>query len=1115
MADDRKLRIVIKDHECNRVGEVAAFESFVSVSRVNDVGEATLVAGYGASDDNDDVLDSLDTADMILEAYIKPPGHTTFMDDPAWAGFLRDARIEQTGPSRVGTYVFRDYNHLLTRRVVVPPEGGSHDEHYGTTSNIMRDLVREHAAENAEEERQIPGLSVEANDDVDTPGLYSDTTALVFGAGLPEYVRVNDLFVWNGWLYLGTETEPDSDNYAGIYRSADGTTWTQVMDGTSPVEGLYGYPITSINCFCEFDGWLYAGCSQDWEDGEALVMRTFNGEDWSLAATFPNLAGIWSLAEFDGDLYAGTTGDTDLGSETYLWSSADGLVWVAAADAQVSWGVCPSLGSRIEHIRCSALYTWGSHLYLGTMYKYATSVPGWKREEYEARIYRTDDGTTITEVLGVVSAHEFLSFIEWGDYLYAGSGRTRWDSFPCVSNQDYGSGGRIYRSTSGAAWTQVFGGNLDSTHYSAAISDMMVSTDSNGEDALWAASGWRKGGSARIYYSLDGETWTLGANITTIPYAFTLALVLFLGENYAGMGCYAHAISDPGLGDDWSPDHGDVWRVVLSAGDLAESGATGRWGTLLDKLREIAEQSGNHDFGIVGKDSLLYCDIYQTFEFRVRYPQWGTDNRWDGTQGLSFSIQRGNMDQPEYATIRGSRPNYLYLLGPSSGEERTIDEYPDAVSMSESPWNRIEGTANAQAVDTASARNSMGWSELELQGPYREFQFQALETEICYFPDTWKLGDLVSASFAGVLAECKIQEVAIMAMEGAAVYTIQPTFRALSVEVEATPDVVIAGSFARANLAGASAHISYDDGATWEMATRWTTNMNETWDMIEHSRSGYLFAAVGSGTGGALGEIWRSTNRGVSWQRVEQHASERYFWSLVEAANGDILAGTATTGEFWRSQDNGDTWAKVDQTAANRTIWCMARADNGDLLAGCNLREVYRSQDDGANWALVDTLAPSFETVIRSMITLSDGTMLCGTGFGRAEIWQSTDNGATWVYISNLPSEENCFCFAESEDGSTVFAGSGNETKVHRSYDGGVTWNSSDRLCNSGVYVRSLAVLANGDILAGTDCDDGVTDVANVYRSQDDGATWAYFSQIAGTPDNEVNTLLVLSTEGS
>ena len=59
MAEDRKLQLIIKDHNCARVGEVASYESFVSVERVNDVGEATLVAGFGASDENDRVLDSL------------------------------------------------------------------------------------------------------------------------------------------------------------------------------------------------------------------------------------------------------------------------------------------------------------------------------------------------------------------------------------------------------------------------------------------------------------------------------------------------------------------------------------------------------------------------------------------------------------------------------------------------------------------------------------------------------------------------------------------------------------------------------------------------------------------------------------------------------------------------------------------------------------------------------------------------------------------------------------------------------------------------------------------------------------------------------------------------
>jgi hypothetical protein len=168
---------------------------------------------------------------------------------------------------------------------------------------------------------------------------------------------------------------------------------------------------------------------------------------------------------------------------------------------------------------------------------------------------------------------------------------------------------------------------------------------------------------------------------------------------------------------------------VPAAADVAPSGVSGRWQTLLEKLKEIADQSGEHDFRVVGQDSFLYCfDGYQQFEFRVRSPQWGADNRWDGTRGVSFSLPRGNMVDPAYSTIRGTRPTHLYLLGPSADDERTVEEYADAAAQAESPWNRIEAVADAQAVEAASARQSIAAAELEERGPYKDLEFQVQET---------------------------------------------------------------------------------------------------------------------------------------------------------------------------------------------------------------------------------------------------------------------------------------------------------------------------------------------------------------------------------------------------
>jgi len=742
--ESRKLKIVIKNHDCERVGELTSFKSFDAVSKINDTGNARLVAGYDGY--NDEILDSLDTADMILECYIQPPGHSGFLDNPVWSGFLRDRKIQVVDNARIGTYEFKDFNHLLERRLVIPPDGGSHDEEYGLATNVMRRLVRKHAAEDAEPQRQLEGLSVESDDEETIPNIYiEDTSALVFGSNMPSWVRINTLLTWNGWMYAGTETRRPDGVYAAIYRTADGLTWEQVFIG-SP--GTYASGITSINCLAEFDGQLWAGCTQEWGDSPPIVIRSTDGVSWTREREFANdEGGVWALASFDGSLFAGTTGYGTGDATTYIWKSDDGEAWTSVATTNDTL----FFGGPFVHRyykACYSLYEWDGHLYAGLVYKRFFSLGIGVRDYNKkwARAERSNDGTTWNQVFTAsnYASEGVLSFIEFDGRLYLGTGRTRYTTFFWFSNVEFAMGGQIWRSSNGTTWAQVFGGSQKS----GAISDFLVTTDDDGDSVLWAASGWRRGGWAQVFQSSNGSTWNSIAEITTVPYAWLLSFAELLGNRFVSTGSYDK-------GGERKPDYGDVWRVVPADSDIGNTGAVGRWATLLEKLKDIAEESGNTDFRIVGYDSFIYCP--QSFEFQVRTPQWGTDNSWDGENGVSFALERSNMTSPVYQDLRGSRPNMVYVLGPSADTERIVEEYYLTTTWTEeSPWARIEGSVNAQSVDSAPARGNMGLAQLELNGPRVEFDFEILETDTVHYvgenidnehPMSFNLGDIVTAWF--------------------------------------------------------------------------------------------------------------------------------------------------------------------------------------------------------------------------------------------------------------------------------------------------------------------------------------------------------------------------------
>lgn len=1007
------------------------------------MGDAKLVAHWGASAEDDAVLDQLNVADIIIEVYVRPYGHARYLTDPIWSGFLRDSRIEQDGPVKMGTWTFKDFNHLLTRRVVKPPEGASHYEDYGTVSDVMRGLVRSHAAELADIDRQIPGLSVESDDETETDGLYGlDESRLVFGSNMPEWVRVNCLFQWGIYIYAGTETQQSSGEYAAIYRSADGYTWTQVYDGDPSV--MYGELITAVNCFAEHGGILYAGCSSKdellsgtWNSGHGVILRSTNGLDWGVAEFFADNKPVFSLASYNGNLYAGCRG-SELDTDS-IYVSADGLTWALEMGAFAPFA----------YATCNALFVWDGNLYAGfTGYRFvpAGSCPfGIRYDAYYHGVIRRYDGVTWSTVYSTSSGGNGMGiscFIEHDDVLYAGGGPPRfeyatWYQDCYVLDTYFVEMARIFRSQDGLVWENV---GIISEEIACITS--FISVASSGGNYLWASVGGNNPGMGSIWRSLDMETWT--KIITpTIPYKICIALIDFGGLYLAGFGSFS-SVNSP-WPSTYQADYGDIWVVFPSIVDEEDAGVMGRWQVLLSKLQELAEQSGLHDFYIVGQDSFLYCGATPEFIFRVRSPYWGVDNRWDGTRGVGFSIPRGNVASVSLDTIRGSRPTFIYLLGPSADDERTILEFQNNTAVAESPWGRIEGVADAQGVESAQSLSSIGWSELELQGPTNEFNMEVQES--------------IDGHYIG-------------RRDTLPVVPSEPTFNLL---------------YASYSLAAAKVWRSVDSGVSATTVHSEAGAGGFTGFVV--CDDGSILASTGFDIGPDA-QIFRSVDGGITWASVLTVAGEPWFYSITKTNTGAIVAGTGNTGRIYRSTDGGITWSLRLTIGATAEVRAIVVAPNGHLVAlvGAGAKpRVYRSVDDGVTWAFTVQLNTSNDNNGFYSGFVVGSTVLAGTGYQKAEVWRSTDNGLTWTLAQSLSTItggslliSTVYCFSLDAVGNVI---AGVSDDVCRSSDGGLSWVNIGMLAGQ---VRSLYLLPNDDILAGLNT--GAS--APVYRSENNGTTW-------------------------
>jgi len=278
-----------------------------------------------------------------------------------------------------------------------------------------------------------------------------------FGSAYTNTNRsIPDLTVFDGQLYAGVGR---SDNAGQIWRSSDGTAWTQV-EGS----GFGNANNSRILALAVFSHQLYAATGNDNDGLEIWRSSTGNAGSWSQVVTGgfnsdSNNRMVCGFAEFNGYLYAAVENTTD-GVE--IWRTSDGVTWTQANTS--------SFGDA-NNGETGGLAVFGGYLYSGT-----------RNDTTGAQLWRSSDGTTWTQVVGDgfgdVNNRKLESLVVFNGGLYAVAG-------------NYVTGMTVWRSVDGITWTQV---NPDGFG------------DSNNDATLWGNA------TAAFNGSLYIGTWNWGGN---------------------------------------------------------------------------------------------------------------------------------------------------------------------------------------------------------------------------------------------------------------------------------------------------------------------------------------------------------------------------------------------------------------------------------------------------------------------------------------------------------------------------------------------------------------------------------------------------------------------------
>jgi photosystem II stability/assembly factor-like uncharacterized protein len=275
-----------------------------------------------------------------------------------------------------------------------------------------------------------------------------------------------------------------------------------------------------------------------------------------------------------------------------------------------------------------------------------------------------------------------------------------------------------------------------------------------------------------------------------------------------------------------------------------------------------------------------------------------------------------------------------------------------------------------------------------------------------------------------------------------------------------------------------------DFGQTWEHRAQGLPPISTLSLGFGPAGSGLLYAGT-SGT--YYAGLYRSTDEGLSWELANEGIPRGEVLSLcANPADEQIIF--AARGEVFRSTDQGDNWTQV--SSGFTATWCVViDPQNPDIVfAGTKEHGLFKSTDGGDSWFFSGEGMAGVSVRDIVMDPLEPLHMFAANAGGG--IYESEDGGASWNLVLEIPSSL-FVSVALSAGGERVYAGESNSANLHRSTNGGDTWEIvlADVVPNDIVVPENepLTVAVGGNYNSGT------------WESFDGGDTWSQLLDSEGT----------------
>jgi len=234
---------------------------------------------------------------------------------------------------------------------------------------------------------------------------------------------------------------------------------------------------------------------------------------------------------------------------------------------------------------------------------------------------------------------------------------------------------------------------------------------------------------------------------------------------------------------------------------------------------------------------------------------------------------------------------------------------------------------------------------------------------------------------------------------------------------------------------------------------------------------------------GRLNDIWRSTDKGVTWSQQTANArwSGRFDHSSVAMSDGSIILmggygdksgnSVGVLNDVWWSPDSGVTWSQQTVNAGwSKVRASVAMPDGSIILMGDHLNDVWRSTGKGVTWTQQTASAEWSRRDGHASVAMPDGSIILMGGYDLGyngymnDVWRSTDNGVTWTEQKVVPIA-TVQALSRSTDNGVTWT----EQKVvpittvqalSKSTDNGVTWTEENQ--DPGLFLPIFLILVVG-----------------------------------------------------